>query len=318
MPLDCTVVDAGARYGLHPTWQPLKTVASFHLFEMDAAEAERLTRKYAANANITVHPIALFREDTELSFTLTEHKALSSVYDTNHDLLARQNYMQEAFRETETRIVAARAIDSVFAETPVHFMKLDVEGAEADVLAGATRALANSVLGLRCEVLFAEVYKGAALFGALNETMLDHGFELLNLDYSGAGNKAGRFAQPGRFGRLISSDAVWTRREDRLFAAEGDALRGDVARLALFLFLNSAPDLAIDLLLRARRDHGVVLGDPEADPLLDALNLRALLHFKSLLTLPMFDDNEIYRAYAEIFGRDFPRHNQFFESKYFD
>ena len=64
--------------------------------------------------------------------------------------------------------------------------------------------------------------------------MLENGFDLLNLDYDGAGNKTGRFTLPGRYGKLLSSDAVWIVANDRLFAARGERLRGDVVRLALF------------------------------------------------------------------------------------
>ena len=42
--LNCVVVDAGARYGLHPSWAELRGIAEFHLFEMDADEADRLAR----------------------------------------------------------------------------------------------------------------------------------------------------------------------------------------------------------------------------------------------------------------------------------
>ena len=39
MSLNISVVDAGARYGLHPTWAELRGIVNFHLFEMDNNEA---------------------------------------------------------------------------------------------------------------------------------------------------------------------------------------------------------------------------------------------------------------------------------------
>src|SRR5215216_6162189 len=97
MAVECVVVDAGARYGLHPTWSDLRNVASFHLFEIDQAEAERLTRKYQNDANVTVYPVGLYREDTTLTFTVSEHRALNSFFSANEEFLGRAEYMTDAF-----------------------------------------------------------------------------------------------------------------------------------------------------------------------------------------------------------------------------
>ena len=143
------------------------------------------------------------------------------------------------------------------------------------------------------------------------------GFELLNLDYTGAGNKTGRFTKPGRFGKLLSSDAVWVVSDDRLFAAEGDRLGGDVIRLALFMLLNGATDLAIDLLLRAKERRGVSYERYRDAPLFAALNKQTLLLFKDLLALPMLSSADVLGTYKSIFGRDFPSLNRFYEDPMF-
>ena len=309
----CVVVDAGARYGLHPTWVDLKDVAEFHLFEMDEEEAQRLAEKYRSNSQITVYPIALYSSDTVLKFTAAEHRGLNSVLPTNYELLEQHEYMTRDFTPTEEREVSARSLDSLFDGKDVHFIKLDVEGAESDVLEGAVNMLEKSVLGLRSEVLFAELYKGAALFGDLNKFMLDHGFELLNLDYTGAGNKAGRFTMPGRFGRLLSSDAVWIVGNDRLFSGSGDKRAHDVLRMAVFLMQNSATDLAIDLMQRAIAREGICFDALHADPLFKVFHRKCLLLFKSLLSNPNMEEDDITSVYKKIFERDFPIMNRFHE-----
>ena len=310
----CVVVDAGARYGLHPTWADLRGVAEFHLFEMDQGEANRLTKKYQDVSGITVYPIALYSRDTSLKFTVSEHRALNSVFETNESLLKQHDYMIRDFAATEEREVEARSLDSLFSEKDVHFMKLDVEGAEYEVLKGSSRILNTSVLGLRSEVLFAEVYKSAALFGDLNKYMLDHGFELLNLDYRGAGNKAGRFTLPGCFGRLLSSDAVWIVGNDRLFSGSDDRRTHDILRMAVFLMLNSATDVAIDLMLRAITREGISFDSLREDPLFKVFHKKSLLLFKSLLGIPNMEEKDITSTYKTIFGLDFPLMNRFYES----
>lgn len=315
--LNCVVVDAGARYGLHPSWSELRGLAEFHLFEMDAEEAGRLEKKYANDPRIKVYPIALYSLDATLTFRVSEHQALNSVFQSNDDLLRSNDYMLRDFAVTAEKSTPARALDSLFSGRDVHFMKLDVEGAEYELLKGAREKLRTSVLGVRSEVLFAPIYQGAPLFGDLHRVMLDDGFELLNFDYTGAGNKAGRFTLPGRYGKLLSSDAVWIIGNDRLFAAKGDRLRDDIVRLALFLMLNGATDLAVDMMLRAVTREGVSFEFCREDPLFIALHRKSLLLFKSLLSLPMLEESDITGAYKSIFGRDFPLMNQFYQSDLF-
>jgi hypothetical protein len=225
--------------------------------------------------------------------------------------------MLREFAVTAMRTTEARSVDSFFSGRDVHFLKLDVEGAEYELLKGASEKLRTTVLGVRSEVLFAPIYRDAPLFGDLHRLMLDNGFELLNFDYDGAGNKAGRFTMPGRYGKLLSSDAVWVVGNDRLFAATGDRLRDDVVRFALFTMLNGATDIAIDTLLRAVTKEGVSFGQCRDDPLYVALHRKSLLLFKSLLGLPMLAEGDITKVYKTIFGCDFPLRNQFYQSDLF-
>jgi FkbM family methyltransferase len=317
MSMNCVVIDAGARYGLHPTWAELRSLAEFHMFEMDGEEAARLQRKYQSDPGITIYPIALYSRDATLRFRVSEHQALNSVFASNEGLLKQNDYMLREFAVTQERSVEARSVDSLFAGKDVHFMKLDVEGAEFELLQGAKEKLATSVLGIRSEVLFAPIYEGAPLFGDLNHLLLAEGFELLNFDYSGAGNKSGRFTLPGRYGKLLSSDAVWIVNSDRLFSARGERLAENVIRMALFLMLNNATDLAVDILTRAVMRAGVSLDAYGEDPLLQVLHRKVLLLFKSLLGLPMFEEKDITSTYKNIFGRNFPLMNEFYQSDIF-
>jgi FkbM family methyltransferase len=314
MSLNCVVIDAGARYGLHPTWADLRGVVEFHLFEMDAVEAARLEKKYRDDPQIKVHPIALYSSDTTLTFRVSEHQALNSLFQANDELLRQNDYMVREFTVTEERQTKARSIDSLFADSPVHFLKLDVEGAEFELLKGARKQLSSTILGVRSEVLFAPIYEGSPLFGDLHRHMLEHGFDLLNLDYTGGGSKAGRFTLPGRYGKLLSSDAVWVVTNERLFANKGDRLLHDVVRLALFLMNNGATDLAVDTLLRAVDREGLSFDAIKDDPLFQALHRKALFLFKALLGLPMLQESDITTAYRTIFGLEFPLMNRFYES----
>jgi len=318
MGIDTIVIDAGARYGLHPSWSDLRGLVEFHLFELDEEEAARLKLKYQNDTRITVHPIGLFNSDTELQLNVTAHRALNSVFSVDEKLLQRNDYFVRDFAIAGERRVPVRSIDSFFSGRDVHFLKLDTEGAEYEILKGAVGVLGSTVLGVRSEVLFAPIYKDAPLFGEIHRLMLDCGFELLNLDYTGAGNKAGRFTLPGRYGKLINSDAVWVVNNDRLFSRHSTRLLHDVVRFAVFLLNNGASDLAVDTLVRAVTQAGVSFAEIKDDPLFRALHKKMLLLFKSLLGLPMLLESEITSTYRTIFGADFPLMNKFYEDRLFE
>ena len=287
------------------------------MFEMDAQEAERLRSKYKNDPMIAVYPIGLYREDTELTFTVNEHRALNSLFSVDDEVLKRNDYMRKAFTPVETKKVDVRSIDSFFEGKPIHFLKLDVEGAEYDVLCGALDALRSSVLAVRAEVVFTSVYKDAAAFGDVHKLLIENGYELLNFDYCGAGNKGGRFSLPGRYGKLISTDAVWTVNNERLFSTSGNTLRDDVVRMACFLLNNGATDLAVEILQQAVSAKNISFDDLQKDPLFNYLRRKILLLFKSLLAHPMWSESDVSSVYQQIFNSEFPTLNRFYESEMF-
>ena len=314
MGLNCVVIDAGARYGLHPTWAELQGLADFHLFEMDIDEAHRLERKYLSDSRVKVYPIALYGSDTVLTYHVNQHQGLNSIFQQNHALLQKNEYKLREFEGIGERKTDARSIDSIFTGRDVHFIKLDVEGAEYEILKGAAKVLNSGVLGVRSEVMFAPLYHGAPLFGDLHRLLISHGFELLNFDYKGAGIKAGRFALPSQYGKLLSSDAVWVIGNDRLFDARGEKLLHDVIRFSMFLMNNGATDLAVDTLHYAVTREGIIFESIKDDALFLALHKKMLLLFKTLLAFPMLQEHDITGTYHAIFGREFPVMNHFYES----
>jgi FkbM family methyltransferase len=83
------------------------------------------------------------------------------------------------------------------------FLKLDVQGYEAVVLAGTTRII-DRVAGIKTEMSFAELYDGQVLFDQLHASIRDLGFELWDVT-PGLRNQD--------TGRLLQCDAVYLRPE---------------------------------------------------------------------------------------------------------
>lgn len=313
MALECNVVDVGARYGVHPTWMELIRDVRLYLFEMDTDEAARLTDKYRDYPNIEVKNLAVMSSKGEISYQIRRHKGLNSLFKINQSCIAERDYMVDDFVSDGEAVIRADAIDALFPAREIHFLKIDTEGAELEVLRGAEKQLQANVLGIRAEANFLDIHAGAPLFGDVHRFLLEQGFELLNFDYDGRGHGFGPFTLPGKYGQLVATDGVWIKNLEALRRDTG-RLPENAIRMALFLIANKATDVATDLLLKVCRQNPDGLVPFRADPLFLKLKRQLAFLFKKLLPEPWCDKQQIRQAYRVIFGEDFPEGHAFFES----
>jgi len=255
------VIDAGGRYGMHPSWQAFGGDLHYFAFEPDAAEAERLQGQ--SREGFEVVPRALGRRPEERDLRLTRHRGCSSFLevDPESDWFGRYR-PGEGQLETTVR-VAVESVDGFAAARGLRadFLKVDTEGTELDVLEGAERQLADHVMAVRVNVNFQPAYKGQALFCDVHGYLEARGFFLLNLDYFGRGIPCyGLVRNPDplspdaeRYGVLVATDGVWIKRHRQVRESCG----GDAAteaywtmKYAYFCLLNHAPDLAFETLTR--------------------------------------------------------------------
>jgi FkbM family methyltransferase len=245
------VVDGGARYGLHPTWQPLKDLANFHLFDIDGDECNRLQKKYSGNKNIKIYNMGLYSEQATKVSRQCSHKAITTLCEVDNSQMKQINHVVDESQVETEGTIHVDTLDNIFQDKDVDFIKLDVEGTELDVLKGAKNQLEQSVLGVRCEVLFKPLYKRNVSFGEINAFLEKLGFELVNLDYDGKGKPMSAFTTSDRYGYLMVSDAVWIKRWDILAKQHlNEEFLGRILLLSIFLFLNNAEDIAMNCLLR--------------------------------------------------------------------
>jgi len=88
------------------------------------------------------------------------------------------------------------------------FCKLDVQGYEAKVLAGAVKLLKNTI-GLQLELSLAPLYQGQPTFGELLDTMSRSGFEIFGFVPGFVDPSSGRMLQvDGVFFRSAAGDAT--------------------------------------------------------------------------------------------------------------
>jgi len=259
--IETTVIDAGGRYGLHPSWKSFTGELKYFLFEPDHDEASRLEQKYIRRSNeIKVMDCALLDKKGTTRLFLFHNLAMSSCYRRNPVSPLYKNERLSQENVVGHRDVQTTSIDSFCEENQISldFMKLDTEGSEYTILQGAKSQLLHNVLGVRCEVSFDYVFENMPLFSAIHDFMLTHGFFLLNLDYIGKGDYCNEFVEVnGRYGVLIACDGVWLKRSESLFnpiSTHEDLIEIRVLKYAAFCLNNQASDLAIDILLQGRKN----------------------------------------------------------------
>lgn len=292
-------------------------MGNFYLFDTDEREAKRLKMKYQKFKNIKVFNFGLFSQNKKLNLSITEHPALSSIKQINKQFLKDENYKQEEFATKKTKKITVRKIDTLFKATPIDFLKIDCEGAELEILKGAKFQLKNSIIGVRSEVCFSKVFYNSALFGEIHKYLLNLNFELINFDYNGEGNIFGRYGETGKFGKLVSTDAVWVKKD--LLEDQGAlAMRHEkILKKSIFLFENSAADLAIETLLDAVK-KGARFSKYSKNAIFNYLKIKTLLLFKGLKNKPGYKVDELENTYQEIFNECFPSAENFYEKASFE
>jgi FkbM family methyltransferase len=266
------VVDAGARYGVHPTWRLFGGELLYLAVEPDPEEAQRLTR-LARHSGFRTVCIAFDHKTGTRNLYVTKHRGYSSFYRPDLESEWFKRYRPGEGEVERVAQVRTWSMDD-FARKyrlGIDFLKLDTEGSELDILRGAADQLETHVLGVRAEVSFQRSYIDQPLVFEVHKYLLSKGFQLLNFDYLGRGvprNALFRNPNPqemdtSRYGTLLSTDGVWLKRYELLHRRLQDqpgALTWATLKYAYFCILNHAPDVGIDTLLNFIRERGEPLG----------------------------------------------------------
>jgi FkbM family methyltransferase len=315
------VVDAGGRYGLHPTWKPFTGELKYFLFEPDSIEAARLREKYASRSGeVEVLDRALLDKEGSTRLFLFRNRAMSSSCERNPVVVFYKGEREHEPDIVNHQDVPTLTVDGFCKERQIalDFLKLDTEGTEYLVLQGAQEQLSRNVLGVRCEVAFDRIFKGMPMFSAIHDFMLANNFFLLNLSYDGRGDYSNEFVEVnGKFGILTNCDAVWLKRREFLFemsnnSSEERAVR--VLKYASFCLNNFASDVAIEVLLHARQQH-VRNFEPLKDTRLYKFLDRALhQQFYRLKWQPGQSMQKHQQVYSDVFGKRMLEMHEYNES----
>lgn len=321
MNIRTTVIDAGGRYGLHPTWKSFEGELAYYLFEPDAAECKRLKSKYLRRSDeVKIFNIALDENNGFVDINVFKNLAMSSSAVRNP---ISSLFKDERLREVEIidRIkIQSRSIDSFSTENKlkIDFLKLDTEGSEHEILLGAIGQISANVIGIRVEVSFDHIFEGKPLFGAISDFLLSKDFFLLNFDYNGRGDYQNEFVNiNAKYGILTHSDAVFLRRKESILKMDRSGVVSQAIRIlkyAAFCFENGAPDVGLDILLSARREHGAKFELVNKSKLFNHVDRTVHKFFYSLKWQPGQSLQSHAKCYNQIFCTDMKVMNDYMES----
>lgn len=132
--------------------------------------------------NVTAIKAAVGETETKQQVSITRHPACSSCLPPNSELLAGYP-VRDWFEVVRTIDVDARSYSHIAAEHnpgQVHFVKMDVQGFEGQVLRGMREHL-NNALCVEFECQMKPIYEGQETFFDLYNLMVGKGFQLRDL-----------------------------------------------------------------------------------------------------------------------------------------
>ena len=254
------VFDVGARGGFASYWNIFKDQELLVGFEADAEDC-RLMRDTYGDARHLFYPVILGRAKESKKLYNTEYAPSAGLYEPDITYLGRflngSEMRVAGTAEVETIDLDSFLASEQFAHT-IDFLKVDVEGADLDVLEGAEHALEH-VLGVSVEAEFLPVHKGQAVFSDIDMFLRKTGFSLYDMTlYRNPRaclpdmNKA-RHPNPTRKGQVALAQALYFRDPiaDTLRSPDSEAGRWNktrILKLASLFEIFSLNDCAAELI----------------------------------------------------------------------
>ena len=185
-------IDVGSVGGLPEPWRQNAYRISFLLnFEPNGP----ITR----GVNSMTYNTALWDEPCEREFYIyrgnNSRRSGSSLFEQNFEYV-RENYDQlaahgpphlaktwyERSETIETKTMICKPLDTVLTEElgkrPFHFVKIDAQGAEYEILSGAKDFLSSTCVGLELELFRFPLYKNIRLVDEVTDFLSGYGFSL--------------------------------------------------------------------------------------------------------------------------------------------
>ena len=213
-PFGC--IDVGSRGGVTSYIDPIAGISCVLAFEPDLHECARLRERSGSYANFEPSPLALSASSKQSTLHHLKRSINNSLLAPNPNFAAR--YSVEGFTIDRVESINTISLDEALAlwKSPFRygeFLKLDVQGAELEVLSGASCLLKDTTVAALIEVEFCELYIGQPRFTDIDRFMQDKGFTFYGFSDQSFRSAAMRELLHRKGAawkeRLIAADAVY-------------------------------------------------------------------------------------------------------------
>jgi FkbM family methyltransferase len=278
------LLDIGARGGFNKEWEVFEDQCRIICFEPDEQECARLNA--GAPPHVKYIPRAVGGSSGPAVLYEAKLGASTGLYKTNMEYFGRLLNRDNAVIVAE-RAVDVQTLDDILPDFKIpqaDFIKLDVEGAEVDVLKGASQSLNASLLGVLSEIRFQPEINGSPTFASLDILLQSAGLRLYDMQFYHQSRRTlpypgiydyrlpsgERFFANTKHGQIQDGDALYFR--DLLVTANQHA-RDELSPLSLlklcaFLEIYSFNDCAAEMIMAQRKR---LAGIVDCDSLLDLL-----------------------------------------------
>ena len=195
------VFDIGGAGGLQTRWQTFENYIRPIFVEPDKRSFIDLKKNRKE-----VIDKALWSNTSKKEFYLTKKKETSSMFLPNRAFLDLFPESDRYDIEKTVKIDVTELDKIIDYKYQPHFMKLDIQGAELEVLRGSKKTLTN-VLGLEIEVNFKEIYHDIPLSHDVEEFLKKEGFVLYDFVTLSRWERCVH----RNFGEIIHGDALYLR-----------------------------------------------------------------------------------------------------------
>jgi FkbM family methyltransferase len=269
-------------------------------FDADADATE------AANFDIEVRqvpwqeihvPIGLSSREGEATLYVTKDPMCTSLYPPNEPYLDRFSNLSDLMGldfEIEIETTTLDAFCAVEGVEDIDFLKIDVQGADLDVLKGATDLLSHSVVAIQIEVEFSHLYHDQPLFADVDIYLRNQGFTFFNLEVASRPRNISPIPSNRGLGQILWGDAVYIR--DLIPENMNQQLRTPQQMLKLACIADSLgfPDYTVEILTHLTANYGHETRYNCANAITDGLYQFPSLVEKGLDSLPVIKQIKAY------------------------
>jgi FkbM family methyltransferase len=285
-------VDNVDDYG-NQEWQLFTPNLSIYGFDADSDACDQANADLEAqqiNWKEVHSPLVLGKAIEERTLYVTKNPMCTSLYPPNEPYLERLAGLSEvASLDFSVKIDTTTLDDFCQKEnlTEVDFLKTDVQGADLDVLEGASKILDSGILAVQVEIIFSHLYINQPLFADVDTFLRNHNFTLFDIFRAYRLRVRSPIHTTARAGQLLWGDAFYFRdliRED----IDGHLRSPDrMLKLACIADIMNFPDYTLEILEYLTLNYGTDPNYNFANNIIESLAQFPDLVSRGLDSLPV-------------------------------